>query len=86
MKRREIKDEAIHFRKMEYNTDPTNFKYARAFVRGLANTFDKCISMEAPTDPINVKNAQNQHHKYTETIKGLIPKVIEVKLRNNFCK
>ncbi|EFJ42483.1 hypothetical protein VOLCADRAFT_107179 [Volvox carteri f. nagariensis] len=56
----------------------THFHVTHALTRGLARTFEDALALEPPAEPIDVKVAYNQHEKYNELLKSIIPNVLEI--------
>jgi len=50
----------------------------QAIVRGVPNTFDRAITPDEPTEPIDVERAREQHERYCEALEGLGLSLIRV--------
>ena len=50
---------------------PSDKRYKRAIVRGVPDTFDRCIKPHGKNDPINLELAREQHASYCAALEGL---------------
>lgn len=52
--------------------------YQHALVRELSDSFEDSLKLHPPATPIDLNLAKKQHEKYIETLKSLIPHVVEI--------
>jgi dimethylargininase len=50
---------------------PSDKRYKRAIVRGVPDTFDRCIKPHGENEPINLELAREQHASYCAALEGL---------------